>query len=73
MSSGKTTLLDTLLNKLEGINFQDNWRWTLSEEDGLNEPEERKIGTSQIKTYYINDINNQFNLRVIDSPGLGNR
>lgn len=72
MSSGKTTLLDTLLNKLEGINFQDNWRWTLSEEDGLNEPEERKIGTSQIKTYYINDINNQFNLRVTDTPGLGN-
>jgi ABC-type phosphonate transport system ATPase subunit len=35
--SGKTTLLDAFVNKLTGMEFSDNWRWKLVDEDHLKD------------------------------------
>lgn len=34
--SGKTTLLDAFVNKLTGMDYIDNWRWKLVDQDHLH-------------------------------------
>jgi septin family protein len=69
--SGKTTLLDAFVNKLTGMEFIDDWRWKLVNEDHLLGVDGKESQTSEITTYYINDKNNLFNIRIIDTPGFG--
>lgn len=69
--SGKTTLLDAFVNYLNGMSFEDNWRWKLVDESHLNIVAEGISKTSKITEYYINDHRNQFNIKIIDTPGFG--
>ena len=46
--SGKTTLLDAFVNKLTGMEFIDNWRWKLVNEDHLNHLSHGTSKTSEI-------------------------
>lgn len=69
--SGKTTLLDAFVNKLTGMEFTDNWRWKLVNEDHLANVPAGQSQTSDITTYYVNDVHNRFNIRFIDTPGFG--
>ena len=70
IGSGKTTLLDVFVNYLNKMDLKDNWRWKLVDESHLNIEKERK--TSEMSIYYINDKDNKFNIRIIDTPGFGN-
>ena len=54
--SGKTTLLDAFVNKLNGMEYKDNWRWRLVDESFLNKKPAGASKTSLITVYYINDI-----------------
>ena len=69
--SGKTTLLDAFVNYLNAIEFTDNWRWKLVDETHLNHLSGGESKTSEMVTYYINDHQNKFNVRIIDTPGFG--
>ena len=63
--------MDAFVNKLTGMNYIDNWRWKLVDESHLNQVEDGKSKTSEITIYYINDYQNKFNVRIIDTPGFG--
>lgn len=41
------------------------------DESHLNNVSAGKSQTSTINIYYINDCLNQFNVKIIDSPGFG--
>ena len=53
------------------MEFTDNWRWKLVNEDHLVGKDSFKSQTSGITSYYINDVLNIFNIRIIDTPGFG--
>ena len=71
IGSGKTTLLDAFVNYLNGMEYKDNWRWRLVDESKFNDRSDGKSKTEEITVYYINDVHNRFNVRIIDSPGFG--
>jgi len=70
--SGKTTLLDTFVNYLAGMNFKDEWRYKLVDENHLKD---RSKSNRIITSDYVNfnrDDWKEINIRIIDIPGLGN-
>ena len=69
--SGKTTLLDAFVNYLAGMNFEDEWRYKLVNEINLKAGESREF---HILPYFVNyhrDEGREINIRIIDTPGLG--
>ena len=72
--SGKTTLLDAFVNYLAGINFIDDWRYKLVDENHLKDRPGDQSQTEVITSYYVNfhrDEGREINIRIIDTPGLG--
>ena len=75
--TGKTTLLDAFVNYLTGMEFRDNWRWKLVDENQFSKVHGSKSQTSEISYYYINDERTntnkigEFNIKIIDTPGFG--
>ena len=68
IGSGKTTLLNSFINALCNIQFQDIFRYVITDEP-LNKPNESK--TPNITVYHLNSINcsNQ-SYTLIDTPGF---
>ena len=68
--SGKTTMLNSLINYLMGVKLQDKYRYFL-----VDEPEridKSHSQTSDVNIYYIRAKNGYYpNLRIIDTPGYG--
>lgn len=74
--SGKTTLLDAFVNYLAGINFEDEWRYKLVNENHIKDVPSGKSQTYEITSYFVNysrddEHENEINIRIIDTPGLG--
>ena len=72
--SGKTTLLDAFVNYLANMNFEDKWRYKLVDENHIKDSPPGKSKTSIITDYYVNyerDNGEEINIRIVDSPGLG--
>ena len=72
--TGKTTLLDAFVNYLDGMEFTDNWRWKLVDENHFIDKHTSKSQTTEMSYYYINDKRNsniEFNVKIIDTPGFG--
>ena len=70
--SGKTTLLDVFVNYLAGINFEDEWRYKLVNENPIYNFAESH--NNYIPPYFVNYHRNdgpEINLRIFDTPGLG--
>jgi hypothetical protein len=63
--------MDAFANCLTGMEYKDNWRWKLVDESHMNHIAEGASKTSDMSTYYINDVRNKFNVKIIDSPGFG--
>ena len=63
--------MDAFVNFLAGIEYKDKWRWRLVDESHLNDIPGGKSKTPKISVYYINDVKNKFNIRIIDYPGFG--
>lgn len=73
--SEKTTLLDAFVNYLDGMNFEDDWRFKLVDENHLKDRPGNQNQTEVISTCYVNfhrDEGKEINIRIIDTPGLGN-
>ena len=66
---GKTTLLNSLVNFLTGINFEDKFRYKIIDE-GPNQ-NQAKSQTSEVTVYYIQPHNGYPPIKIIDTPGFG--
>lgn len=66
---GKTTLLNSLVNYLTGINFDDNFRYKIIDE-GPNVNHANSV-TSEVNIYYIHSHNGHPPIKIIDTPGFG--
>ena len=75
--SGKTTLLDAFVNYLAGINYEDEWRYKLVNENHIKDRPSGESQTYEITSYFVNycreddDHSKEINIRIIDTPGLG--
>ena len=71
--SGKTTLIDAFVNYLDGMNYEDKWRYKLVNENHLKDIHTKDSQTKEITSYYVNCERNkgqEINIRIIDTPGL---
>ena len=72
--SGKTTLLDAFVNYLAGMKYEDKWRYKLVDENHMKDKHTKDSQTTEITSYYVNyerDDGKEINIRIIDTPGLG--
>lgn len=69
VGSGKTTLIDSFINYLLGIKFEDNFRYKMINED-LDRPF-KNSQISEIKTYYIEEHNGYPPIMIINTHGFG--
>ncbi|XP_047497245.1 uncharacterized protein LOC125044573 [Penaeus chinensis] len=72
--SGKTTLLNAMINYLMGVQFEDNFRYSVKDEIG--DDRQKKVTDSQTEfvtgyhIYYKPGMVHDYNYLIIDSPGL---
>lgn len=67
--AGKTTLVNTMVNYMFGIKWEDRVWFQITEEDDLA-PQVNSVTTS-VNVYEVLGLENPFFLRVIDTPGYG--
>ena len=76
IGSGKTTLINGFLNTLCGIQFEDDFRYIIDEQENYSLEEDdfpqNKRRTSYITIYNIDSINNNPPMTFIDTPGFDN-
>ena len=67
--SGKTTMINSLINFLNDIGLNNNCRYILIDES--DEESKSKSKTSFITIYDIDSINNNYpSITIIDTPGF---
>ncbi|XP_067463000.1 verrucotoxin subunit beta-like [Thunnus thynnus] len=70
--SGKSTLINGMINYIVGVEWKDNFRFKLIDEDQSKSQAERQ--TSEVTVYKINHqdgFKTPFSLTVVDTPGFG--
>ncbi|XP_067462997.1 uncharacterized protein [Thunnus thynnus] len=70
--SGKSTLINGMINYVVGVEWKDNFRFKLSDEDQSKSQAERQ--TSEVTVYKINHqdgFKTPFSLTIVDTPGFG--
>ena len=68
--SGKTLLINTFINYVLGIEFEDNFRYEIAHEaSGIPRTETQ---TSNVIVYSIKETNRFPPIQIIDTPGFGN-
>ncbi|KAK2915683.1 hypothetical protein QQF64_023859 [Cirrhinus molitorella] len=65
---GKTTIINTMLNYLMGVKFEDEIWYEITEGGGGDQSESQ---TSEITMYEIFLVKNPISLTIIDTPGYG--
>ncbi|KAG9259755.1 hypothetical protein AMEX_G27293 [Astyanax mexicanus] len=66
--TGKTTLINTMVNYYLGVKFEDNVWFEVAEEEKRDQTESQ---TSEITVYEIFSEQKSFSLSIIDTPGYG--
>ncbi|XP_067462958.1 uncharacterized protein [Thunnus thynnus] len=70
--SGKSTLINGMINYIVGVEWKDNFRFKLIDEDQSKSQAESQ--TSEVTVYKINHqygFKTPFSLTIVDTPGLG--
>ncbi|XP_073693726.1 uncharacterized protein [Garra rufa] len=65
---GKTTLINTMVNYLLGVKFEDEIWYEITEEASRDQTESQ---TSEITMYEVYPVNSSISLTIIDTPGYG--
>ena len=65
----KTTLLNSFVNALLGVEMNDNFRFTIISEN-FNKSQAFSQ-TTEVKYYNIRSIGNYPSVKIIDTPGYG--
>ncbi|XP_063050163.1 verrucotoxin subunit beta-like [Engraulis encrasicolus] len=71
--SGKTTLINAMANYILGVDWKDNWRYKLIDEE--NHKSQAHSQTSEVTAYQIHhedDFQIPYSITIIDTPGIGN-
>ncbi|KTF84308.1 hypothetical protein cypCar_00039254 [Cyprinus carpio] len=66
--AGKTTLINTMVNYLLGVKFEDEIWYEITEEEARDQSESQ---TSEITMYEVFHSNSPMSLTIIDTPGYG--
>ncbi|RXN10618.1 hypothetical protein ROHU_000931 [Labeo rohita] len=66
--SGKTTLINTMINYLLGVKFEEEKWYEITEEEDRDQSESQ---TSEIMMYEIFPVQSSISLTIIDTPGYG--
>ncbi|XP_053350123.1 uncharacterized protein LOC128520105 [Clarias gariepinus] len=70
--TGKTTLINAMVNYILGVKFTDEVWFEITEEGGDNPiSDQSKSQTTKITVYELFVQDNQFSLTIIDTPGYG--
>ncbi|KAK8735621.1 hypothetical protein OTU49_005472 [Cherax quadricarinatus] len=69
--SGKTTLINGIINYIFGVNWKDDFRFKLIAEDSSHD--QAKSQTKHITSYTIHQVSSDYpyTLTIIDTPGFG--
>ncbi|KAF4114006.1 hypothetical protein G5714_004229 [Onychostoma macrolepis] len=70
--SGKTTLINSMINYILGVQWIDDFRFVLIDE--RKQKSQAESQTSQITAYQINHMDGfhtEYSLTIVDTPGLG--
>ncbi|ROL53955.1 hypothetical protein DPX16_2471 [Anabarilius grahami] len=70
--SGKTTLINSMINYILGVQWKDDFRFVLIDEGKQKSQAESQ--TSEITAYQINHMNGfkvPYSLTIVDTPGFG--
>ncbi|XP_073692593.1 uncharacterized protein [Garra rufa] len=65
---GKTTLINTMVNHLMGVKFEDEIWYEITEEATRDQSESQ---TSEITMYEVFSVKSPISLTIIDTPGYG--
>ncbi|RXN08639.1 hypothetical protein ROHU_031696 [Labeo rohita] len=66
--AGKTTLINTMVNYILGVKFEDEIWYEITEEEARDQSESQ---TSEITIYEIFHVKSPISLTIIDTPGYG--
>ncbi|XP_056318607.1 uncharacterized protein zgc:195077 [Danio aesculapii] len=66
--AGKTTLINSLVNYILGVKFEDETWNEITEEEGGDQTESQ---TSEITMYEVFPVKSSISLTIIDTPGYG--
>ncbi|XP_052413760.1 uncharacterized protein LOC127958812 [Carassius gibelio] len=66
--AGKTTLINTMVNYILDVKFDDEIWYEITEEEARDQSESQ---TSEITMYEVFSVKNHVSLTVIDTPGYG--
>ncbi|KAK7177196.1 hypothetical protein R3I93_001241 [Phoxinus phoxinus] len=66
--AGKTTLINTMVNYLLGVKFEEELWYEITEEEARDQSESQ---TSEITMYEVCPLKSPISLTIIDTPGYG--
>jgi septin family protein len=71
--SGKTTMINAMINYILGVEWDDPFRFVLVDEDvrGGNQAHSQTHGVTAYDIHYQNGFRIPFSLTIVDTPGFG--
>ncbi len=71
--SGKTTMINAMTNFILGVEWEDNFRFMIVDEEvkGASQAHSQTQGVTAYDLHYQNGFRIPFSLTIVDTPGFG--